>query len=66
MKLMDYKRSELKFSDHRPVTAVLMAEVEVFSHRKLQRALTLTDKEIEDGDILSDLDIDAQMGHIML
>lgn len=66
MKLMDYKRSELKFSDHRPVTAVLMAEVEVFSHRKLQRALTLTDKEIEDGDILSDLDIDAQMGHLML
>ncbi|XP_039143056.1 LOW QUALITY PROTEIN: type IV inositol polyphosphate 5-phosphatase 3-like [Dioscorea cayenensis subsp. rotundata] len=66
MKLMDYKRSELKFSDHRPVTAVLMAEVEVFSHRKLQRALTLTDKEIEDGDILADLDIHAQMGHIML
>ncbi|KAJ0988051.1 hypothetical protein J5N97_006407 [Dioscorea zingiberensis] len=60
MKLMDYKRSEQRFSDHRPVTAVLMAEVEVFSHRKLQRALTLTDKEIEDGDILSDLDIDVQ------
>ncbi|XP_019057277.1 PREDICTED: type I inositol polyphosphate 5-phosphatase 1 isoform X2 [Tarenaya hassleriana] len=46
MKLASYKRSELKLSDHRPVTATYVAEVEVLSPRKLQRALTLTDAEI--------------------
>lgn len=56
MKLLKYRRSELKLSDHRPVTATFMAEVEVFSHRRLQKALTLTDAEVEDGDIISDID----------
>lgn len=51
-------------SDHRPVTATYMADVEVFSPRKLQRALTFTDKEIEDGDILTDLEIDVGMRHV--
>lgn len=48
VKLVNYKRAEIKLSDHRPVTAVFMAEVEVFCHRKLQRALTFTDAEIEE------------------
>ncbi|XP_072968210.1 type IV inositol polyphosphate 5-phosphatase 3-like isoform X1 [Typha angustifolia] len=48
LRLMSYKRVGLNTSDHRPVTAVFMAEVEVFSPRKLQRALTFTDAEIED------------------
>ncbi|EOA33689.1 hypothetical protein CARUB_v10019870mg [Capsella rubella] len=48
MRLVHYRRTEQKFSDHRPVTAIYMAEVEVFSARKLQRALTFTDAEIED------------------
>ncbi|RWW14470.1 hypothetical protein GW17_00021759 [Ensete ventricosum] len=48
IRLLDYRRVELKFSDHRPVAAVFMVEVEVFSHRKLQRALTFTDAEVED------------------
>ncbi|XP_042432439.1 type I inositol polyphosphate 5-phosphatase 1-like isoform X1 [Zingiber officinale] len=48
IKLVNYKRAEIKLSDHRPVTAVFMAEVEVFCHRKLQRALTFTDAEIEE------------------
>ncbi|RWW41490.1 hypothetical protein BHE74_00053023 [Ensete ventricosum] len=48
MRLLDYRRFELKLSDHRPVTAVFMAEVEVFCHRKLQRALTFTDAEVEE------------------
>ncbi|CAH8359296.1 unnamed protein product [Eruca vesicaria subsp. sativa] len=48
MKLVHYRRTEQKFSDHRPVTAIYMAEVEVFSARKLQKALTFTDAEIED------------------
>lgn len=49
---LSYGRSELRFSDHRPVSATYMIEVEVFSPRKLQRALTFTDAEIEnDGEI---------------
>ncbi|XP_027924822.1 type IV inositol polyphosphate 5-phosphatase 3-like isoform X2 [Vigna unguiculata] len=47
MKLLSYRRAELKLSDHRPVTATYMVEVETFSPRKLQRALTFTDAEIE-------------------
>ncbi|KAJ4806916.1 Type I inositol polyphosphate 5-phosphatase 1 [Rhynchospora pubera] len=45
---VSYKRIEEKLSDHRPVRAVYMAEVEIFCHRKLQRALTFTDAEIEE------------------
>ncbi|RWW81578.1 hypothetical protein BHE74_00010011 [Ensete ventricosum] len=63
VRLLDYKRAELMMlSDHRPVTAVLMAEVEVFCHRKLQKALTLTDAEVEDGDTMPDVDFTLEMG----
>lgn len=62
MRLLDYKRAELKLSDHRPVTAVFMAEVEVFCHRKLQKALTLTDAEVEDGGTMPDVDFTLEMG----
>jgi hypothetical protein len=41
IRLLLYKRGELTLSDHRPVTAIYMAEVEVFRRRKLQRALSL-------------------------
>ncbi|XP_051126568.1 type IV inositol polyphosphate 5-phosphatase 3-like [Andrographis paniculata] len=51
MRLVRYKRSEVKLSDHRPVTASYMVEVEVFSPKKLQRALTFTDAEVEAQDI---------------
>ncbi|KAL5975507.1 Type IV inositol polyphosphate 5-phosphatase 3 [Asimina triloba] len=51
MRLLKYRRVEQGLSDHRPVTATYMAEVEVFSHKKLQRALTFTDAELEDMDI---------------
>lgn len=54
IRLASYKRVELKLSDHRPVTAVYMAEVEVFCHRKLQRALTFTDAEVEDHLLLEE------------
>ncbi|XP_019706955.1 type I inositol polyphosphate 5-phosphatase 1 isoform X1 [Elaeis guineensis] len=64
MKLLNYKRIELKLSDHRPVTAVYMAEVEVFSPRKLQRALTFTDAEIEEE--LSEADNDVGMSGLRL
>ncbi|KAF3328396.1 type I inositol 1,4,5-trisphosphate 5-phosphatase 1 [Carex littledalei] len=46
--LISYKKIEEKLSDHRPVRAVYMAEVEIFNHRKLQRALTFTDADIEE------------------
>ncbi|KAK4253060.1 hypothetical protein QN277_010885 [Acacia crassicarpa] len=55
LRLLSYRRAELKLSDHRPVTATYMAEVEVFSSRKLQRALTITDAEIENEEILTNL-----------
>lgn len=55
MKLLSYRRSELKLSDHRPVTASYMVEVEVFSPRKLQRALTFTNAEIEEQDIVTEM-----------
>ncbi|XP_040999138.1 type IV inositol polyphosphate 5-phosphatase 3-like isoform X2 [Juglans microcarpa x Juglans regia] len=61
MRLLSYRRTELKLSDHRPVTATYMAEVEVFSHRKLQKALTLTDAETESEDVIANMGIDVGM-----
>lgn len=51
LKQLRYKRAELKLSDHRPVKATYTSEVEVFSARKLQRALTFTDAEIENEEV---------------
>ena len=51
-------------SDHRPVTAVYDIEVEVFSPRKLQRALTFTDAELENEDVLIDKGLSAAMNHL--
>lgn len=39
IKQLLYKRSELRLSDHRPVSSMFLVEVEVFDHRKLQKAL---------------------------
>lgn len=66
MRLLNYRRTELKLSDHRPVTATFMAEAEVFSPRKLQKALTLTDAEIENEDVVADLGIDVGMSQLRL
>ena len=49
IRLLNYKRSELKLSDHRPVTATFTVDVEIFCQKKLQRALTFTDAEIEEN-----------------
>ncbi|RLN18033.1 type IV inositol polyphosphate 5-phosphatase 3-like [Panicum miliaceum] len=51
-RLLSYKRAELTCSDHRPVTAVFISEVEVFVHRKFQRALNFTNAEVEDNLLL--------------
>ncbi|XP_012086025.1 type IV inositol polyphosphate 5-phosphatase 3 isoform X2 [Jatropha curcas] len=67
MKLLNYRRTELKLSDHRPVTATYMAEVEVFCPRKLQRALTYTDAEIEnENENLVEENIDVGMSYLRL
>ncbi|KAM1537637.1 hypothetical protein ACFX15_002554 [Malus domestica] len=58
MRLLSYRRAEIKLSDHRPVTATYAVEIEVFSPRKLQRALTFTDAEIENEDAVMDVGID--------
>uniref|UniRef100_A0ACD5VD05 Uncharacterized protein n=1 Tax=Avena sativa TaxID=4498 RepID=A0ACD5VD05_AVESA len=52
VRLVSYGRSELALSDHMPVAATYAAEVEVFCGKKLQRALTLTNAEVETGEVI--------------
>ncbi|KAH9331014.1 hypothetical protein KI387_003122, partial [Taxus chinensis] len=52
IKQLSYKRIEQKLSDHRPVNATFLVEVEIFSRRKLQRALTFTDAELDAKELL--------------
>uniref|UniRef100_A0A0D6QT90 Inositol polyphosphate-related phosphatase domain-containing protein n=1 Tax=Araucaria cunninghamii TaxID=56994 RepID=A0A0D6QT90_ARACU len=47
IKQLSYKRVEQMLSDHRPVNAIFLAGVEIFSCRKLQRALSITGAELE-------------------
>ncbi|KAJ8537958.1 hypothetical protein K7X08_014498 [Anisodus acutangulus] len=65
IRLVSYGRSELKFSDHRPVSATYMVEVEVFSPRKLQRALTFTDAEIAKEEIVTNMGIESGMSRFI-
>ncbi|XP_024969950.1 type IV inositol polyphosphate 5-phosphatase 3 isoform X1 [Cynara cardunculus var. scolymus] len=58
---LSYRRTENKLSDHRPVTATYMIEVEVFSPRKLQKALTITNAEIENDGIIAELGVDGEI-----
>ncbi|XP_040951229.1 type IV inositol polyphosphate 5-phosphatase 3 isoform X14 [Gossypium hirsutum] len=55
LRQLTYRRTELKLSDHRPVTAIYMAEVEVFCPKKLQRALNYTDAEIENEEVVAEV-----------
>ncbi|KAK4364543.1 hypothetical protein RND71_015901 [Anisodus tanguticus] len=41
IKQLFYKRSELRLSDHRPVSSMFSVEVEIFDLRKLQRVLNV-------------------------
>ncbi|XP_052190622.1 type IV inositol polyphosphate 5-phosphatase 3-like isoform X2 [Diospyros lotus] len=52
MNLLSYKRTELTLSDHRPIVALYMVEIEEFCPRKLQRALTFIDAEIENQEVI--------------
>ncbi|KAK4352490.1 hypothetical protein RND71_028008 [Anisodus tanguticus] len=65
IRLVSYRRSELKFSDHRPVSATYMVEVEVFSPRKLQRALTFTDAEIAKEQIVTNMGLESGMSRFI-
>ncbi|KAJ7952646.1 putative Type I inositol polyphosphate 5-phosphatase [Quillaja saponaria] len=58
IKQLFYKRAEINLSDHRPVSSLFLVEVEVFDHRKLQRALNFTKAAVhpevfldEDGEL---------------
>lgn len=66
LRLVEYRRAELTFSDHRPVTATYIAEVEVFSPRRLQRALTFTEAEVEDQEELENMIIEVGISHIRI
>ncbi|XP_028762494.1 type I inositol polyphosphate 5-phosphatase 2 isoform X1 [Neltuma alba] len=41
IKQLSYDRADIRISDHRPVSSIFSIEVEVFDHRKLQRALNV-------------------------
>ncbi|KAM7507944.1 hypothetical protein LguiA_018397 [Lonicera macranthoides] len=64
MRLLSYKRIEYWLSDHRPVTASYMIEVEEFSPRKLQKALTFTDAEIEEEEAFANMGVDGRFSRL--
>ncbi|KAL9669731.1 hypothetical protein QQ045_007279 [Rhodiola kirilowii] len=58
IKQFSYNRSEIKLSDHRPVSSEFMVEVEVLNQRKLQRALNYSKLPITfDDDAELDLEL---------
>ncbi|KAK4260272.1 hypothetical protein QN277_003412 [Acacia crassicarpa] len=52
---LSYQRSEIKLSDHRPVSSLFAVEVEVLDHRKLQRALSFTSAAVYPVDLLDEV-----------
>lgn len=66
MRLVDYRRAELTLSDHRPVTAIYIAEVEVFSTRRLQQALAFTEAEVGGHVELENLVIEVGINKLRL
>ncbi|XP_022892762.1 type I inositol polyphosphate 5-phosphatase 2-like isoform X1 [Olea europaea var. sylvestris] len=42
IKQLSYERTEIKRSDHRPVSSMFLVEVEILDHRKLHRALNFS------------------------
>ncbi|KAF7810016.1 type I inositol polyphosphate 5-phosphatase 2-like [Senna tora] len=66
IKQLAYGRAEIRLSDHRPVTSVFSVQVEVFDHRKLQRALNFTSAAVHpelrgSKTYLNDLRLDFQV-----
>ncbi|XP_022639108.1 type I inositol polyphosphate 5-phosphatase 2 isoform X2 [Vigna radiata var. radiata] len=54
IKQLEYKRTENKLSDHRPVSSIFSIDVEVFDQRKLQRALNFTSSAVHPEVFLKD------------
>ncbi|KAL1831258.1 hypothetical protein ACET3Z_000909 [Daucus carota] len=61
LKLISYRRTDLRLSDHRPVSASYMVEVEVFSPKRLQKALLFTNAEIEHDEFVSSMGLAGGM-----
>ncbi|TXG54347.1 hypothetical protein EZV62_019603 [Acer yangbiense] len=58
IKQLSYNSSEMRLSDHRPVSSMFLVEVEVFDHRKLKKALNVSTAAVhpeifleEDGEL---------------
>eukprot|EP01018_Ginkgo_biloba_P024282 Gb_26825 [translate_table: standard] len=64
IKQLSYMRVEIMLSDHRPVNASFLAELEIFSRRKLQRALTFTDAELEIDEFPSETETDVEIHRV--
>ncbi|KAF7828532.1 type I inositol polyphosphate 5-phosphatase 2-like [Senna tora] len=54
IKQLSYDRSDIRLSDHRPVSSIFSVEVEVFDHRKLQRALNVNSAAVHPAVFLVD------------
>ncbi|EXB99791.1 Type I inositol-1,4,5-trisphosphate 5-phosphatase 2 [Morus notabilis] len=59
IKQLSYRRTELRLSDHRPVSSDFLVEVEVLDHRKLQRALNVNTAAVH-PEIFPDEDMDSE------
>ncbi|KAL7164927.1 hypothetical protein ACSBR2_040758 [Camellia fascicularis] len=57
IKQLSYSRADIRLSDHRPVNSNFLVEVEVFTHRKLQRALNFTTAAIHPKIFLDEDDL---------
>lgn len=58
IKQLSYQQSEIRLSDHRPVSSMFLVQVEVLDHRKLKRALNVSTAAVhpdifldEDGEL---------------
>ncbi|KAK9145156.1 hypothetical protein Sjap_005059 [Stephania japonica] len=57
VKQLSYKHTNIRLSDHRPVSSNFLVEVEVFDQKKLQRALNLTKAAVVHPEIFMDEDV---------
>lgn len=64
MKLLSYRRTEHRISDHRPVAATYMVEVEVFCPKRLQKALSYTDAEIIHEESVANMEFNGGMNKL--
>ncbi|KAK9094570.1 hypothetical protein Scep_026039 [Stephania cephalantha] len=56
IKQLSYRNTNIRLSDHRPVSSNFLVEVEVFDQKKLQRALNLTKAAVVHPEIFLDED----------